>query len=200
MKGFAGGEQRRMAAVFLVVSLGLFLGCILLSPGPAARVAARYMDAAVGNDYMALYQLFDPTVLAEEMERSGMDQAGLERVARANAALVEQYIAGIEGDYSVTFSCAYAVAGEETLDADRLENLNLAYAAEGYTLDLLDAREVTVRAAATLTGEGGAQTLERDLVLTVLRTPRGWSLDRDSMYAYWNLLYALPNFAAEHIS
>ena len=187
------------AAVFLALSLGLFLLCALdWWSTPAARVAKRYMNAAIKSDYMALYHLFDPSVLEREMEQGGMDEEGLEQVAQTNAQLVEQFVAGVESDYGVRVAYTYAVTEERELTPEQLELLTLAYDADGFPIELLDGRHLTVRAAAKLTGEKGTEKLERELELTVLQTPRGWCLDRDSMYVFWELLYALPGFAWEH--
>ena len=202
MREWLKREKRRLVAglIFLAVSLGLFFCVNLDWSSPPVRVAKGYMKAAIGNDYMALYRLFDPSVLEGEMARNGLDRAGLERVAQTNADRVKRHIADVESTYAVKARFAYAVTGVEALTPEQLEQLTLAYDADGLSIDLQDGRQVTVRATATLTGAAGRAALERDLVLTVLQTPRGWSLDRDSMYAYWDLLYALPNFAWDNFS
>lgn len=200
LKSWALGEKQRLiaAAALLAVSLGLFFGWALARPSGAVQVARRYMEAAFDCDYMELYGLFDEAVLDRELERYGMDRAGMEDVARKNGALVEEYVVKVQTDYGVTVSFRYELAGERVLTPDELSALAGLYAADGFQVDILEARQVAVRATAQLAGADSRQTLERELEITAIRTPKGWSLDRDSMYAVWALLYDLPAFAQEN--
>lgn len=185
-------ERLVPAAGFLGGSLALFLALALTAPSPAVRVAERYLDAAFTYDYMGLYALFDDRVLEGELARYGLDRAGMAALARTNRGQLEEYVADIEGRYGVEISFSHQVSLQRPLERDEREALEGRYAADGMDLDIRDARRVSAWVAVQLTGGDQTQTLPRELELTAIATPGGWSLDRDSMYAFLDIIYDLP--------
>lgn len=191
-------ERLVPAAVFLALSLALLIVANLLLPSPATRVAGRYLDAAFAYDYTELYSLFDQAVLEGELERYGLDRSGMAAVAQLNSAQVEQYVALVESGCAVDISYTYELTGERALEPDELEALRGRYAADGFQVDILGARRVSAQVSTRLAGGGHWEVLERELELTAICTPSGWSLDRDSMHVYLAVIYDLPAFAQEH--
>lgn len=183
------------AAGLLGVSLALFIVMSLVSPSPAQRVGQRYLDAAFAYDYMGLYGLFDPQVLEGELERYGLDRSGMAALAQTNSRQVERYVADIQRQYAVEISYTYQVTGERSLEPGEWEALTGRYAADGFSADIRDARRVSALVSAALVGDGSRDKGEWELELTAIATPRGWSLDRDSMYAFLDVIYALPGLA-----
>lgn len=183
------------AAGFLGISLAVFLALVLTAPSPAERVGQRYLDAAFAYDYMGLYGLFDPQVLEGELERYGLDRSSMAALAQTNSRQVERYVADIQRQYAVEISYTYRVTGERSLEPGEWEALTRRYAAGGFSADIRDARRVSALVSAALVGDGSRDEGEWELELTAIATPRGWSLDRDSMYAFLDVLYALPGLA-----
>ena len=196
MREWISMRKGRLAAglAFLALSLGLFAGVNAAGPSAPVRVARRYMDAAVEYDYQGMYALMDQAVLDREMERAGLDRQGVEALAASNRDLVEQYVEDLERNYDVAVSWDYAVGEEQALDSDQLEALTQRY---DFDLDVRAARRVAVRATVTLTGAEEPRTMERELSLVTIQTPRGWSLEPESLYAFEDLLFALPYLAQE---
>ena len=183
------------AAGLLGVSLALFIVMSLVSPSPAQRVGQRYLDAAFAYDYMGLYGLFDPQVLEGELERYGLDRSSMAALAQTNSRQVERYVADIQRQYAVEISYTYRITGERSLEPGEWEALTGRYAADGFSADIRDARRVSALVSAALVGDGSRDKGEWELELTAIATPRGWSLDRDSMYAFLDVLYAMPGLA-----
>lgn len=191
-------ERMAPAAAFLAVSLTVFIVGDLLMPSPVARMARRYLDAAFTCDYMELYSLFDQRVLEGEMARYGLDRAGMEAVARTNSVQAERYVAQLERDYGVKLSYSYQTTDEWDLGPRKLEELQQRYDADGLRMELLAARQAGIQVAVRMKGQDRRKVMGRELELTIIATPQGWSLERDSMYAFLTVLYDLPTFAQEN--
>lgn len=179
-------------AGFLAGSLAVCLALALAMPSPAARVAQRYLDAAFSYDYMGLYSLFDDRVLEGELARYGLDRSRMDSLARTNSEQLARYVADIEGRWGVEISFAHKVSLQRPLERGEREALESRYAADGIALDIRDARRVSAQVVVQVTRGDQAQTLPRELELTAIATPRGWSLDRESMYAFLDIIYDLP--------
>lgn len=189
-------RERLVPAVGLLgISLAVFLALVLTTPNPAQRVGQRYLDAAFSYDYMGLYGLFDDQVLERELVRYGLDRNSMAALARTNSGQLEGYVADIERRYSVKISFSHKIAGQSSLERDEREAMERRYAVDGMAVEVLDARRVSMRVMAGLAGAGRWEEREWELELTAIATPRGWSLERDSMYAFLDIIYDLPSAA-----
>lgn len=191
-------KDRVMPAVFLAVSLMVFLMGNRALSRPAAKIAQRYLDAAFSYDYMELYSLFDQAVLEGELDRAGLDRTGMAAVAQVNSVQVAQYVAQVEQDYGVEISYSCRTTATEALGAQELAELQKLYDADGIQVELLGARRTSAQVTARMKGADGRKKLPRELEITAIRTARGWSLDRDSMHAFLTVIYDLPVFAREN--
>lgn len=188
-------ERLVPSAAFLGVSLGVFLALALSMPSPAQRVGQRYLDAAFSYDYMGLYNLLDPQVLEGELDRYGLDRGSMAALAQTNHDQLARYVADIESRYGVKISFAPTIEAQRPLERAEEEALEGRYAADGIHLDIRAARRLRGSVYARLEGAGQVRALRRELELTAIATPQGWSLERDSMLVFLDVIYALPGAA-----